>query len=101
MSSLTYESVLSLLETNFVLQSADLEDSMKLKLTTVDQKEVNDTTEHYSLLFEGPIQPLLPQKNYDFYHEQLGKFPLFIVPIGRGETGVVIYEAVIFRKLKN
>lgn len=100
MPALTYESFLSLLETNFVLQTEDLVDSMKLILTTVDQREVNDKTEHYSLLFEGPEQPLLPQKNYDFYHEQLGKFPLFIVPIGHGETGVVIYEAVIYRKLK-
>jgi hypothetical protein len=47
----------------------------------------------FSILFRGPLDPLLPQKTYLFEHDELGSFDLFIVPIGRDEAGTC-YEAV-------
>jgi hypothetical protein len=55
--------------------------------------------ESFSLLFLGPVDRLLPQRSYAFECEALGKFDLFIVPIGRDQSGVR-YEAVFNRLTK-
>jgi hypothetical protein len=47
----------------------------------------------FSLVFRGPLEPILPQRIYRFEHEALGAFDLFIVPIGPDEGGMQ-YEAV-------
>jgi hypothetical protein len=47
----------------------------------------------FSLVFRGPLEPVLPQRIYRFEHHELGAFDLFIVPIGPDETGMQ-YEAV-------
>ena len=47
----------------------------------------------FSLEFLGPAEPVLAQAIYGFEHAALGVFELFIVPIGRDESGVR-YEAV-------
>lgn len=52
--------------------------------------------ESFSLVFQGPLDRMLAQGTYMFEHEQLGVFPLFIVPIGTSE-GDVLYEAVFNR----
>jgi hypothetical protein len=49
--------------------------------------------ESFSLLFRGPGQKMLAQGTYDFEHERLGTFPMFIVPVSR-ETESVVYQAV-------
>jgi hypothetical protein len=55
--------------------------------------------ESFSLLFLGPAGPLLPQGTYPFECEPLGRFDLFIVPIGRDPSGVK-YEAAFNRPVK-
>ena len=52
--------------------------------------------EQFSLLFEGPPEPLLPQGTYRFLHEQLGELPLFTVPIGKNSSAAQ-YEVCISR----
>jgi hypothetical protein len=57
-----------------------------------------DSGEHaprppFSLLFEGPGDPLLPQGTYRFRHGSLGTMEIFIVPLERDEHGSV-YQAV-------
>lgn len=47
----------------------------------------------FSLLFMGPPNPVLPQSIYPLEHVELGTLPLFIVPIGREEEGV-LYQAI-------
>jgi hypothetical protein len=47
----------------------------------------------FSIVFLGPLEPVLPQRIYRFEHEALGTFELFIVPIGPDESGMR-YEAV-------
>ena len=49
----------------------------------------------FSLLFEGPAQPLLAQATYALAHPALGPepMPVFLVPVARSAAGVR-YEAV-------
>jgi hypothetical protein len=52
--------------------------------------------EGFSLIFTGPASPLLPQGMYRFEQERLGRFDLFIVPLGRDDN-TAQYEAVFNR----
>lgn len=47
----------------------------------------------FSLLFLGPTDPVLPQRIYRLEHDSVGPIEIFIVPVGRDETGTT-YEAV-------
>jgi hypothetical protein len=75
------------------------DDTMELELyeatpprTTPTGGATGAVYESFSLLFLGPADRLLPQRIYAFECEPLGRFDLFIVPIGRDDTGVR-YEA--------
>jgi uncharacterized protein DUF6916 len=49
--------------------------------------------ERFSIFFTGPAKPMLPQRTYALYHDLMGTFDLFLVPIkpdGEGSR----YEAV-------
>ena len=47
----------------------------------------------FSVLFRGPLDPILPQQIYRLEHPKLGALEVFLVPVGRGEDGVR-YELV-------
>lgn len=58
--------------------------------------ELAEVTEHpggaggtlrapFSVLFHGPLQPVLPQGMYRVEHHELGTLELFVVPVGPGE----------------
>jgi hypothetical protein len=47
----------------------------------------------FSLTFEAPPEPALPQSIYRLEHPQQGAMDLFLVPIGRQRSGLQ-YEAV-------
>lgn len=49
--------------------------------------------EAFSIVFRGPAEPVLPQKIYTLEHAKLGRFDLFLVPIGPDSSGMR-YEAV-------
>lgn len=49
--------------------------------------------EQFSLHFEGPADPLLPQKIYHLENADAGAMDLFLVPVAKDEEGVT-YEAV-------
>jgi hypothetical protein len=53
----------------------------------------NLVQEAFSLLFAGPENQWLAQGSYLFAHERLGKFILFIVPVGK-QAGLIQYQAV-------
>jgi hypothetical protein len=50
----------------------------------------------FSIVFAAPRGEALTQNTYIFEHPRLGRFPMFIVPIGSGEQGT-FYEAVFNR----
>ena len=50
----------------------------------------------FSIQFQGPGNLFLPQNIYTLEHEILGKFDLFLVPVGKNSNGFE-YEAVFNR----
>ena len=56
-------------------------------------------TEQFSLLFRGAGSAVYPQRIYSVEHDVIGRFDLFLVPIGRDSQGT-IYQAVFNRFLK-
>jgi len=47
----------------------------------------------FSLTFQGPLQPILPQGIHRLLHPELGELALFLVPVGpRGQA--MQYEAI-------
>jgi hypothetical protein len=55
--------------------------------------------ETFSLIFAGPVDRRLPQRIYLFEHGQIGRFDLFIVPVGQ-KTGFILYQAIFNRLIK-
>jgi hypothetical protein len=53
--------------------------------------------EKFSLLFRGPAQLPLEQDTYLFEHPRIGRFSIFIVPIGCMDTTHCLYEAIFDR----
>lgn len=53
--------------------------------------------EKFSLLFRGPLQQPLEQNSYWFESRGLGRFAIFIVPIGTTENTHYYYEAIFNR----
>ena len=70
-------------------------DALELQLTDASAGIAREgaAREPFSLVFRGPLEPVLPQQIYHFEHDELGAFDLFIVPVGPGEAGMQ-YEAV-------
>ncbi len=50
------------------------------------------TRQAFSLLFRGPMEPMLPQKLYQLENSKIGEVLLFLVPIGPDEQGM-LYDA--------
>ena len=55
--------------------------------------------ESFALVFHGPDNRFLPQRIYPFEHDQIGRFELFIVPIGQ-KPGFIQYQAIFNRLIK-
>jgi hypothetical protein len=70
---------------------------LELELVAVDQLGeeggASSRRSPFSLVFRGPAEPLLPQRIYPFENDALGRFEIFIVPIGPDESGMG-YEAI-------
>ena len=47
----------------------------------------------FSLVFRGPLSPVMPQHTYPLEHPALGRLEIFLVPIGPDASGMR-YEAV-------
>jgi hypothetical protein len=61
--------------------------------TPTNPNEIERRRTPFSILFRGPQEPVLPQRTYAFENETLGRFEMFIVPIGPDESSMQ-YEAV-------
>lgn len=55
--------------------------------------------EQFSLRFRGDRNFVFPQRIYPMKHDSIGEFDLFLVPIGRDDTGT-FYEAVFNRLIQ-
>jgi hypothetical protein len=55
--------------------------------------------EQFSLRFRGDRNQVFPQRIYPMKHDSIGGFDLFLVPIGRDDTGT-FYEAIFNRLIQ-
>jgi hypothetical protein len=53
--------------------------------------------EKFSLMFRGPQIAALGQNTYAFEHDEIGRFEMFIVPVGVRDERYGYYEAVFNR----
>lgn len=60
---------------------------------TAQQARAKKRREPFSVVFRGPMSPILPQRIYRVVNEELGTLDLFLVPVGPDEEGM-LYEAV-------
>lgn len=74
------------------------DETSELELKLTEANSVGGESDHrdpFSVIFVGPLEPVLPQAIYTLMHEDLGTLDLFLVPVGpdRAQTGIQ-YEAV-------
>ena len=69
-----------------------------MHLIRVAERNDSPSLDQFSLIFRGPMTPVLPQATREFLHERLGSLQLFMVPVGPDESGIC-YE-VVFNKLR-
>ena len=64
-----------------------------LTLVQIGIHAQTDKHEAFSLFFDGPPTPFLPQRTYTLRQPALGEVDMFLVPVGRKGDGFQ-YEAV-------
>lgn len=69
----------------------------KLPANALQAAAPDADNEKFSLLFQGPPEPPLPQDTYTFQHPRIGTFAMFIVPVGSADGTHRYYEAVFNR----
>lgn len=57
-----------------------------------------DLAEKFSLIFEGPLHPALPQRMHRLQPADAAPFDLFLVPVASRDPRVRQYQAVINRE---
>ena len=78
--------------------SVATDESTSLDLTlaeadTYGATDERDLRQPFTLVFHGPMSPVLRQRTFTLTHEQLGSLDIFLVPIGPSD-GAMRYEAV-------
>lgn len=97
---LTYELFAGLEKTKFEVLldehnriELELAEVLVLRHSSADSATSGTNPESFSLTFRGPGDRLLRQQTHVFEHEKIGRFDLFIVPLGR-EAGAIQYQAI-------
>lgn len=104
LDELTYTNFVEAVRTKFRVW-IDATDFVELELAKVTTQRTtvagakNASYENFALLFTGPANRPLPQRNYCFESGSLGRFELFIVPAG-SDAGVAQYQATFNRLAK-
>ena len=96
LEALTLERLAELVGTGFRVAVPGAE-PVGLELASVTPPQASGARyESFSLYFDGPGGRPLTQRTYPFEHERIGRFDLFIVPVGN-ERGRLQYQAVFNR----
>ena len=80
--------------------AVDIGDTEPLSLELVEVKSLGEAPDErfrapFSLLFHGPLRPLLPQRTYAVQHAEMGSLELFLVALGPNADGTHMrYESV-------
>jgi hypothetical protein len=95
LSHLNSKSFAECLHTHFST-AAQADQTLSLELVQVNEANYSPRLESFSLIFNGPLTPVLSQRIYNLSHESLGSLDIFLVPVGpEGES--MQYEAVFNR----
>jgi hypothetical protein len=86
------------LNTRFWLEYEGME-PYALDLVEVTNGYSSARQEQFSLRFRGDRNQVYPQRIYAMQHDSIGDFDLFLVPIGRDDSGT-FYEAVFNRLIQ-
>jgi uncharacterized protein DUF6916 len=70
--------------------------SLALALVEVQPGPSSPQVLQFSLVFRGPLEPVLPQRVVQLQHPRLGELDLFLVPIAKEAQGIM-YQAVFNR----
>ena len=87
------------LNTNFRISLGE-SNTLEVDLDTVNELQLSPYQERFAIVFRGPREPSLPQGSYQFEHDEMGEFILFIVPIRQDGEGIY-YEACFNRMRKS
>lgn len=86
------------LNTKFLMHYGDSR-TAELELTSVSDVGSSPRQIQFSVVFHGPNDAPIAQGTYKIEHDKLGALELFLVPIGKDDTGVR-YEAIFNRVLE-
>ena len=92
LASLTAEDFRAYLGARFAMPSGPFEVEL-IEVSDPGTTGVTGLRAPFSIVFRGPLQPVLSQGIRHIEHNGLGELALFLVPIGPDETGMR-YEAV-------
>jgi len=105
LEQLNFESFAGLSKTSWRVW-IDAQDSVNLELSEITPPRIVSSGsagglkyENFALEFLGPADRLLPQRMYWFESAAIGRFELFIVPVGRDQNGTR-YQATFNRLVK-
>jgi hypothetical protein len=96
LEKLTREIFARYLNTHFQV-GGEAAHSAALELVEASATPAPPSYEAFSIVFRGPSDRPLPQGMHRFYHDAIGTFDLFTVPIRRDQHGLY-YEAVFNRR---
>jgi hypothetical protein len=94
---LTFEVFSGLINTSFRVRTTNKTVELRLaEVTRSGGPADSAANESFSLLFHGPGDQLLPQQILTLENAQMGRFDLFIVPVGKTANGFE-YQAIFNR----
>jgi hypothetical protein len=96
--NLKLDSFSEYLKTKFRVHVGD-DTTVELELVEAKDGGSNAKQERFSILFRGPLDVTLGQGTYRVEHDKLGALDLFVVPVGRSESGIE-YEAIFNRLIR-
>lgn len=99
---LTHEHFQDKINQEFELKHEDVQLSLSLievnRLRGPQREE--DKRDQFSLIFQGPCEPLMSQHQYTLHHDVMGELTMFLVPVGRVDrqhqdnNADLLYEAI-------
>ena len=93
LETFTLQTFVPCVRTSFRVQIAA---DRAVDLVLTEASSPSPTGNPFSLIFSGPRDPLLAQATHPFEHASLGRFDMFICPIGQNAESTT-YQAVFHR----
>ena len=96
-ASLTHEEFSKHVNSKFQVENEE-NIPVELELIEISELKLHPGQTEFSLEFRSPLNMFLNQGVYNFKHDQMGQFELFIVPIKQDAQG--FYYQAVFNNLR-